>query len=80
MRARVDAVLSGKPVRLVRLAVEREESGASEGRREVRVELADLGVREVFLRRWRADRAGEPPEDVSRAFDEAVARALEAPP
>jgi exonuclease SbcD len=79
MRARVDEVLAGRPVRLVRLAVEREVAAIAEASR-TRVELAELGVREVFLRRWRIDHEGEPPEDVSLAFDEAVARALEPSP
>ncbi|AKF08262.1 exonuclease SbcCD subunit D C-terminal domain-containing protein [Sandaracinus amylolyticus] len=72
LRARVDEALAGLPVRLVKLTVEQARTGSSPGTEEGASlrELAELDVREVFLRRWALEQEGEPPADVLAAFDE----------
>ena len=76
LRNKVEEALAGRPARLVKITVERRERGepiAPPSR-----ELADLDVRDVFLRRWRREHDGDPPPDVAAAFEEALARALAA--
>ena len=74
LRAKVDAVLADRPVRLVRIASERD--GTGEGLQSAPVgSLADLHVRDVFLRRWATDHPGAPPDALMSAFDEAFAQA-----
>lgn len=78
LRARVEEAIAGKPVRLVKITVEHaraERAGA--GPERVR-ELAELELREVFLRRWASEHEGAPPDDVLAAFDEACAAAQQA--
>ncbi|UJR79139.1 exonuclease SbcCD subunit D C-terminal domain-containing protein [Sandaracinus amylolyticus] len=78
LRARVDEALAGLPVRLVKLTVEQARTGSSPGTEEGASlrELAELDVREVFLRRWALEQEGDPPDDVLAAFDEARAAVL----
>ncbi|MFG6179327.1 exonuclease SbcCD subunit D [Halomonas sp. THAF12] len=67
LRARVDAALAGKPLRLLRLE-RRLPAVAAEDAPE-RVDLETLGPRRLFERTWQA-RWGEPPdEDVLADFD-----------
>ncbi|MBB3143114.1 exonuclease SbcCD subunit D [Halomonas organivorans] len=67
LRARIDAALEGKPLRLLRLE-RRLPAVAAEDAPE-RVDLETLGPRRLFERTWQA-RWGEPPdEDVLADFD-----------
>ncbi|WP_136247826.1 exonuclease SbcCD subunit D [Halomonas borealis] len=67
LRARVDAALEGKPLRLLRLE-RRLPRVAAEDARE-RIDLESLGPRRLFERTWQG-RWGEPPgEDVLADFD-----------
>ncbi len=69
LRARVEAALAGRAVRLVKIEVERERGSVSQvtGR-----ELADDDPREVFARRWRDLHEAAPPDDVEAAFQAAL--------
>ncbi|MDX1467677.1 MAG: exonuclease SbcCD subunit D C-terminal domain-containing protein [Halomonas sp.] len=76
LRARVEAALEGKALRLLRLErrlprVEGEDAPA-------RIDLESLGPRKLFERTW-ADRWGEPPEaDVLADFDRLCQDVLDA--
>jgi exonuclease SbcD len=74
LRSRIEEALEGKSVRLVKITVERETGEVPGEKAPHRLrELADLDVREVFLRRWALDHEGEPPAELVAAFDEACA-------
>jgi exonuclease SbcD len=72
LRARIEEAISGRPVRIVKFTVVGRGKGAGvlpENRRE----LAELDVRDVFLRRWALEHGGVPDEKLLAAFDEAYA-------
>lgn len=75
LRARIDAAIAGRPVRLVKITAEHPPR-LGDRRAAPRSDLADLDVRDVFLRRWRRERDGDPPPDVQAAFDEILAQVL----
>lgn len=82
LRARIDEAIAGRPVRLVKITVEHTRGAAAEGGAAAgapRRELADLEVREVFLRRWALEHGDAPPADVLAAFEEACAAAQSEP-
>ncbi|WP_280539008.1 exonuclease SbcCD subunit D C-terminal domain-containing protein [Chromohalobacter sp. 11-W] len=67
LRARVDAALDGKPLRLLRLERRLPRVAAEDA--PARIDLAALGPRKLFERTWQA-RWGEPPaDDVLADFD-----------
>ncbi len=72
LRARIEEAISGRPVRLVKFTVTGRSTHGGVPSHERR-ELAELDVREVFLRRWALEHGGVPDEKLLAAFDEACA-------
>jgi len=70
LRARIEAVLEGRPARLLKLSTEYPGrsaglSGDAPGQR-----LDELDPDGVFLERYRQQHGGEPPADLMAAFHE----------
>lgn len=72
LRARVDEVISGRPVRLVKFTVTGRARADVRPPHERR-ELSELDPRDVFLRRWALEHEDAPDDKLLLAFDEACA-------
>lgn len=70
LRHQVEQALAGRPVRLVKISVERAASREALAESEPRRELADLGVEEVFRRAYARRYDGEPEPALLAAFHE----------
>lgn len=67
LRARVEAVLDGKPLRLLRIHTRFPETRSDTG--EARVTLDSLGPRALFERAWHERYGGEPAPQILSDFD-----------
>jgi len=72
LREEVDAVLAGRPVRLLKLAVRLSGTGETLAEAAPGVELSALAPEEVFRRVYRRHHEGDPPEPLLAAFHELV--------
>ena len=70
LRDEVEAVLAGRPVRLLKLAVRLTGSGQTLGDSAPPVDLASLDPEEVFRRLYRRSHEGDPDPDLLAAFHE----------
>lgn len=70
VRQQVEAALSGRPVRLVKLTVEHAGTNAALAEATPRHDLSDLGVEEVFRRCYAREFEGDPSEALLGAFRE----------
>lgn len=70
LRHQVEHALADRPVRLVKISVERAASGEALAESEPRRELADLGVEDVFRRAYARRFEGEPDPALLAAFHE----------
>lgn len=78
LRARIEAALAGKPVRLVRIETSSSRQVAAEAAPTTSVEeLAALAPADFFGRLYRHRFDAEPAQELLRAFDELLAQAQE---
>lgn len=75
LREEVDAVLAGRPVRLLKLAVRLTGTGRTLAEASPAVELSALAPEEVFRRVYSRHHEGDPPEALLAAFHELVEQA-----
>lgn len=72
LRREVEAIISDKAVRLVKLIAMREGEGGALAQAVEARELADLRPHEVLGRKWERDYGGTPPDPVLACFHELV--------
>ncbi|HEY8430814.1 MAG TPA: exonuclease SbcCD subunit D C-terminal domain-containing protein [Sandaracinaceae bacterium] len=70
LRARIEAALGDRPVRLVKIGVERPKAQGALAEQTPRRELADLDVEDVFRRCYARSFEGEPSPELLDAFAE----------
>jgi len=75
LRARIEAALADKPLRLLRIHSRYPHAG---GQDEVSVDLDDLTPQEIFARTWQARYGDAPPEDVMADFASLVQQVQDA--
>jgi exonuclease SbcD len=77
LRRQVEQTLDGKPVRLLRIATEKDGHGLALGDSARLRDLADLRPDDIFRNRYQRDHEGEPPPELFSAFREIVTLAEE---
>ena len=79
LRARIEAAIADKPLRLLRIHSHYPNAGGDTAN-SIAVDLDSLTPQEIFARRWQAEYGETPPEAVARDFATLVQEVQDAEP